>query len=96
MISQQQVVCNVTRIILEDEKYLLPRYIEIKDGRILEHDSTTPYDAKTRPGKLKTGRVVKDLGPASKEFEGKHFESISTFKRYVEVKMIHKDIFDKV
>lgn len=41
----EQVLCDASKIILEDHVCLYPGYLEVKDGRVLQHYSDDPNNA---------------------------------------------------
>jgi hypothetical protein len=84
-----QVVCDQTKIILNDGKTLFPGYIEIKDNKLVGWDSNDPMneEAKRKPWVLHN-RVeykfeVESENCNDPKLQGKHFMSRIALERYL-------------
>lgn len=91
-----QVVCDMTKIILEDGVTLYPGYVEVKDKALTVWDSDDPNNEIAqslnpnkgyKPGMLhhrvQYKRAVKTLPVNDPNLEGKHFISLSAMDKYL-------------
>lgn len=82
--KHKQVICDVTKIILDDGVTLIPGFIELKDGKVLEHFSDDPFIG--HPWELHNKveyRRVEEVGTA-KLRNGMHFVDGDAYNKVIE------------
>ena len=93
----EQIICDASKIILEDGKTLLPGYVEIKNGMILQHYSDDPAN-KGKLWELHNRieyRRVEERGKAPSDLEGMHFLDMDTMGKWAELVRYKNKILDK-
>lgn len=87
--KHKQIVCDLTKTILEDGVTLYPGYVEIKDGQLLRYDSSDPLNemAKYKPWTLHNRiehKFIAETEPcADGRLQGKHFMSRIAMQKYL-------------
>ena len=78
--KHKQVVCDQTKIILEYEGIFLPSYLEVKNGRLLQHDSLDPRPISQLHHQTKY-KTIKELGKT--KLKDSHFVERSAMDEYI-------------
>ena len=86
--KHKQIICDISKVILDDGVTLLPGFVEIKNGSVFRHYSDDPRnkDTKLPPGSLKNRvefRRVKEVEKA-KVKNGMHFMDMDLYGKVVE------------
>lgn len=87
--KSNQVVCDMTKIILNDSKTLYPGYCEIRDGMLYRYDSNDPMNqlAKIKPwilhNKVEYKVIVHSEPCTDEKLQGKHFMSKIAMQKYL-------------
>jgi hypothetical protein len=84
--KHNQIICDLTKIILEDGVTLYPGYVEIKDGMLKRYDSNDPINPK-KPFELhhRVGhKFIAEQEPCNIEkLQGKHFMSRKAMEKWL-------------
>ncbi len=90
--KSKQIICDLTKIILDDNVTLFPGYVEIKDGFLISFGSNDPKneEAEKKPFILHNRVEYKyetHREPCNdKKLQGKHFISKEAVKDYLTMK----------